>query len=343
MYTGEEQQRARPADRGEMSPPAQAPVRARSKRRRTATWMAVLLLLVCTGPLVARVLDRDGPTPVPQLLAFLPWFLVPGWLALFCAVLARRVVLSCWALALLVTTGWFLQPYGDGQTVPAEEPLAQVRVLTANLQFGRATDGLLEILRKERPHLVSLQECDQRCAAQLRDPEVRRAYPHQLITGTEPAEGSALLSVYPLSAEQRVPGQLSMPSAVADVEGNPVRVQVAHPMPPVPDSMDSWRRELGALRTMATQRGDTRTIIAGDFNASQEHAVFRTILDTGMRDSARLLGRSRTPTWPRPLAPPFGAQIDHVLVSERLTPVQAHFMKLPGSDHQALLVDVRLY
>lgn len=303
----------------------------------------MLLLLPGTVPLGARILDVDGPTPIPQLLAFLPWFLVPGWLALVCAVVARRLVLVGWSLALLGSTAWFLQPYGSGQTIPSEEPRAQVRVLTANLQFGQATDALLETLRTQRPHLVSVQECDQRCAAALRKPEVRRAYPHQLITGNEPAEGSAVLSVYPLTAGTRVPGQLSMPSAVADVEGIEVAVQVAHPMPPMPDSMDSWRRELGALRTMAAERGRTRTIIAGDFNASQDHAEFRAIVDTGMRDSARLLGRSRTATWPVPWAPPFGAQIDHVLVSEGLTPVDAQFLELSGSDHQALLVDVRLY
>lgn len=349
MRTGEEQRRSRPDDsdveyvRGRAPARARVRPRRRSGGRRAALWLAVPLLLGCTVPLVARALGRDGPTPVPQLLAFLPWFLVPGWLALVCAVIGRRLFVVAWALAMLGTTAWFLQPYGAGQTVPEQEPLAQVRVLTANLQFGRATEGLWEIMRGERPHLVAVQECDRRCAARLRQPRVRRAYPYQVITGNEPAEGSALLSVYPLRDVQRVPGQLSMPSAVADIEGTDVRVQVAHPMPPMPDSTDSWRSELAALRAMAAARGDTRTIIAGDFNASQDHAAFRQILDTGMRDSARLTGRSRTPTWPAPLAPPFGAQIDHILLSERLTPVHTRFVELPRSDHQGLLADVRIY
>lgn len=343
MYTGEQHQQSSAGSHASGGGPARVGVPARRGRRRTAFWFALLFLLTTTVPLLARVLDKDGPTPVPQLLAFLPWFLVPGWLALLCAVMARRVLLIGWALALLGTTAWFLQPYGAGQTIPPREPLAQVRVLTANLQFGRATDALLDHLRRERPHLVSLQECDHACATALREPEVQRAYPHQVITGTEPSEGSALLSVYPLAAGEQVPGQLSMPSAIAEVEGIDVRLQVAHPMPPLPDSMDSWRRELAALRTMAAERGETRTIIAGDFNATQDHSALRAIIDTGMRDSARLLGRSRTATWPVPPAPRLGAQIDHILVSEGLTPVDAQFLRLPGSDHQALLVDVRLY
>ncbi|MQS04424.1 endonuclease/exonuclease/phosphatase family protein, partial [Streptomyces sp. OF1] len=75
-----------------------------------------MLLLVCTAPLVARISDADGPTPLPQLLAFLPWLLVPGWLALFFAVLARRLLLVGWALAALGTIAWYLQPYGPSQT-----------------------------------------------------------------------------------------------------------------------------------------------------------------------------------------------------------------------------------
>ncbi|MBU7600517.1 endonuclease/exonuclease/phosphatase family protein [Streptomyces sp. P38-E01] len=343
MYTGESQHRSRYAPDRVAPSPARPAARSRRGRRSFAAWLAVLLLIPGTVPAVARAMDVDGPTPVPQLLAFLPWFLAPGWLALLAAVVARRFLLVAWSLALLGTTAWFLQPYGSGQTVPSREPSAQIRVLTANLRFGEAMDAFLEALRSHRPHLVSVQECDSGCARTLRSAEVRRTYPHQVITGNEPAEGSAVLSVYPLAAGARVPGELSMPSAVADVAGIDVRFQVAHPMPPMPDSMDSWRRELGALRAMASGRGETSTIMAGDFNASQDHAAFRAIVDTGMRDSARLLGRSRTPTWPVPFSPPLGAQIDHVLVSEGLTPVDAQFFELSGSDHQALLVDVRLY
>ncbi|MBB1262195.1 endonuclease/exonuclease/phosphatase family protein, partial [Streptomyces alkaliterrae] len=223
------------------------------------------------------------------------------------------------------------------------EPPAQIRVLTANLRQGQALDALLAALRQERPHLVSVQECDAECARRLRGSAVRDGHPYQVFAGDGAAEGSAILSTYPLSARPRVPGTLSMPGAVADVRGLPVRFQVAHPMPPEPLRLEVWRRELAALRTFAARRGGERTIIAGDFNATQDHAAFRAIVDTGMRDAARLAGRSRTATWPVPLAPRVGAQIDHVLVSERLVPVRARFLPLAGSDHLAVLVELRVY
>jgi endonuclease/exonuclease/phosphatase (EEP) superfamily protein YafD len=83
--------------------------------------------------------------------------------------------------------------------------------------------------------------------------------------------------------------------------------------------------------------------VAGDFNASQDHAAFRRILDAGVRDAARLAGSSRAPSWPARTTPAFGAQIDHVLVSEDFSARDARFLDLPGTDHRALLVDLTLY
>ncbi|WP_340556747.1 endonuclease/exonuclease/phosphatase family protein [Streptomyces sp. GSL17-111] len=323
------------------SVPPSGPGPGRRRFRRLAV-LGGTLLLPPSAALVARALDVDGPMPLPQLLAFLPWFLVPGWLALAVAAAARRPLLAGWSLAVLGSTAWFLQPYGPQVATPAGPPLAQVRVLSANLEFGGATGALLDVLRRERPHLVSVQECDRRCAEALDTPRLKDAYPYRVVRGSEPAEGSALLSVYPLSDVGHLPGQLSMPSAVADVAGVPVRVQVVHPMPPRLGSMDAWARDLETIRRAAERRSGTRTIVAGDFNASQDHAGFRAVLDTGLRDSARSVGHSRTPSWPAATTPLLGTQIDHVLVSERLTPVGAHFLDLPGTDHRALLADVQV-
>ncbi|OEV04388.1 hypothetical protein AN216_08955 [Streptomyces oceani] len=306
--------------------------------------LVVLLLLPVSVPLGFRLADADGPTPVPQLLAFLPWFLAPGWLALALTVLGRRWLAALWAVVVLALTAWFIQPYGADAPPPSDEPAtARFRVLTANLQYGQAVDPLLEVLRRERPQLVSVQECDQRCADELRSPEMREAYPHRVIVAGSAAEGSALLSTYRLRSTPPVEGLLSMPGAYADIAGTRVHVQVAHPMPPTPGDLPTWRAELANLRTYAADRAGQPTLIAGDFNATQDHAAFRALLDTGLRDAARLQGQSRTPTWPTATAPPLGAQLDHVLLSERFEAVDATFVDLADTDHRALLTDLKLY
>ncbi|WP_307841405.1 endonuclease/exonuclease/phosphatase family protein [Streptomyces endocoffeicus] len=316
------------------------------RARRWAAWCAMPPLAVVSAVVLCRAADTDGITPIPQLLAFLPWLLVPAALGLLLSTAARWPMGCGWALAAAAATGWFIQPYDGGGSPP--EPrgpvLARLRVMTANLEFGQAREGLLNALRRERPDLVAVQECDTRCAEALDSAAVRRAYPYRSVAlGNSAAAGSAILSRHPLTRTEGVRGTLRMPGAVVRVAGQRLRMQVAHPMPPMPGQLDLWRTELGRLRAYADERGEEPTLIAGDFNATQDHAAFRAVLDTGLRDSARATGVSRTPSWPSATTPVLGAQIDHVLVSRGLRPRTARFLDLPHTDHRALLVELDLY
>uniref|UniRef100_UPI0015F0D3F9 endonuclease/exonuclease/phosphatase family protein n=1 Tax=Streptomyces phytophilus TaxID=722715 RepID=UPI0015F0D3F9 len=301
-----------------------------------------LPLLVVSCVLAFRVGGGDGLTPLPQLAAFLPWLLVPGGVGLLLMAAARSRTGIVWALVAVAGTGWFVRPYESAADPPSSPPKAEFRLLSANLKFGDATPALRDALRRYEPDVALVQECDTRCVAALRTPELRAAYPYRVVDAGDPAEGSAVLSTYPLTEEPGVRGTLSMPAATARIGGERVRLQVVHPMPPTPGSMDAWRTELGYLRDAAGARGSAPTVFGGDFNSSQDHEAFRDILDTGLRDSAMLLGRSRTPTWPASTTPLFGAQIDHVLVSDRLSPAGIEFPELAGTDHRAVLVELQL-
>ncbi len=288
-----------------------------------------------------RIADVDGVTPVPQLLAFLPWLLVPVGAGLVAALLGRWWVGAGWGAVLLGAVAWFLGPYG-GSGQPAGPPVAEVRVLTSNVEFGQGTPGLVAAVRREQPDLVFVQECEYVCQTVLRR-ELGAAYPHRQVVEGGGSEGSVILSAFPLRSTGGVPGTMGMPGAVADVRGHAVRLQLAHPMPPLPGQLDLWRDELGALRDAAAEDRDTPTVLAGDFNASQDHAVFRRVLDTGLHDAARLAGSGRTATWPARTAPVFGAQIDHVLVSDDFAARRARFLDLDDTDHRALVVDLTLH
>ncbi|MFT2015914.1 endonuclease/exonuclease/phosphatase family protein [Streptomyces sp. 796.1] len=303
-----------------------------------------MLLGAVSVVLGCRAADTDGFTPVPQLLAFLPWLVVPTLAGLVCAGLARWPLGGGWAVLVLVVTGAYYGPYeGAGGRGPSGPAVAGVALLTANLEYGQATEGLLAVLREERPDLVAVQECDHRCATALTSREMRARYPYRNIVTGRPAQGSAILSAYPLRSTAGVPGSLAMPGAQVRIAGQWVRLQVAHPMPPEPGGVDLWRTELGRLRAYAERRGPTPTLIAGDFNATQDHAAFRELLDTGLRDSARLAGMARTPSWPTLTTPLFGTQIDHVLVSDAWSVRSARFLDLPDTDHRALLVELGLH
>lgn len=327
-------------------PPA-APV-TRRKTHGGKKGFAGLFLIGVTVVVVCRMFDSDGFTPVTQLLAFLPWLLVPTGFALLLSALARSWVGLVWGVVLLAALAWYIEPYGE-RTEPDGARVARLRVMTSNVRFGQGTDALIRAMHRERPDIVFVEECQVTCLASLRDvfgdlSGKNPAYPYRQGVEGYGSDGSVILSRYPLKAGEAIPATMGMPGAVADVDGRPVRLRLAHPMPPLPGRLDVWRRELGALRAYAAEDTRTPTIIAGDFNASQDHAAFRNIIDTGFSDAARLTGADRTPTWPSRTAPRVGSQIDHVLVSaEDFSAVTVRFVELSGTDHVAVIADLTLH
>ncbi|GAA2278413.1 membrane protein [Streptomyces ruber] len=328
--------------------------RKRTRGRRVAARCAGALLVGLSVLVGCRAAGTDGITPVPQLLAFLPWLLAPAGAALLLAALARWRTGAVWGVVVLGALAWFTAPYGETGD-PVGGPVAELRVLTANVQFGQAADALADAIRRHRPDIVFVPECEYTCVTRLGEAfggagdtgaADTVSYPYRRAVESYGSEGSLLLSRHRLTPAAGVPGTLGMPGATADVAGHRVRLQLAHPMPPLPGQLDTWRRELGALRAYAAADTATPTILAGDFNASQDHAAFRRLLDTGMSDAARLAGRSRTPTWPAPTARTvlaLGSQIDHVLVSRDFAAHRARFLDLAGTDHRALVVDLTLH
>ncbi|MFJ8073624.1 endonuclease/exonuclease/phosphatase family protein [Streptomyces sp. NPDC096176] len=321
------------------------PAGGRRAGRRATGWFAGLLLLGPTVVAACRTANTDGVTPVPQLLAFLPWLLLPAGAALLLALLARRRFLVGWAVAVLAVIGWFVRPYDSGLTDEPPGPVvAGVEVLTSNVEFGQAAEALVTTVRREQPDLVFVQECDRACSAVLEADVPRGDYPYRNVVEGAAASGSAILSKHPLRAAPGVDGTLAMPGAVAEISGRAVELQLAHPLPPVPGAVEDWRRELGLLRAYAAGTNGRPTVVAGDFNAGQDHAAFRRVLEAGrLRDSATLAGAARTPSWPADVRRPLGTQIDHVLVSEDFSVREARFLDLPETDHRSLLVELELH
>jgi len=311
-------------------------------RHRVTAWAAGLLMVVPALVTACRALNTDGMTPVPQLLSILPWLTVPAALALLLAAVTRRRILTFVAVLVLGTTAWSTVPYMPQAVIPYGLPLARVKVIAANVEFGQGTASLVEAVRRERPQLVFVSECDGACRSTLTR-TFAEALPHYASVEGEGSVGSILLSSYPLRDWRMIPAAMGMPGATAEIAGVPVRLQLTHPLPPVPGQVYLWKRELGRVKdTVAAQRTGPM-LVAGDFNASQDHAAFREILAAcGLQDAARRANRSRTPTWPTegPPLPPF-VQIDHVLVRD-FSVREVRFLDLAGSDHRAVLADLDL-
>ncbi|MEV6398516.1 endonuclease/exonuclease/phosphatase family protein [Streptomyces sp. NPDC051907] len=331
---------------GAASADAQEPPVSPSRGRRTAAWLAGLLLLVPTVVVGCRTAGVDGSTPLPQLLAFLPWLLAPAGAALLFALLARWRTGMVWSVVVLAVTGWFVRPYDTGLADDPPGPVvATLTVLTSNVEFGQATEGLIEVLQREQPDLVFVQECEYTCSKALSARVSRADYPYRNVIEGYAASGSAILSKRPLRPAPGIAATFAMPGSVADLGGDrTVNLQLAHPLPPIPRGVKKWRRELSMVRAYAAGVKGQTTLLAGDFNASQDHAAFRRVLEAGsLHDSAALAGASRTPSWPTSMPRPLGTQIDHVLISKDFSVVEARFLDLENTDHRSLLVELELH
>ncbi|WP_193312805.1 endonuclease/exonuclease/phosphatase family protein [Georgenia subflava] len=119
----------------------------------------------------------------------------------------------------------------------------------------------------------------------------------------------------------------------------PVVVGV-HVVPPASDNTDRWLRDLRAVRGLCTDRGPAGLVLAGDLNATLDHAPLQ---DLGRCTAAAVDGGvGGIATWPARLPSLIGSTIDHVLVDgDSFETTEALVVDRGDSDHRGLVVRVR--
>lgn len=280
-----------------------------------------------------------------QLISFTPylaaWAVVPVAVAL---VLRRRPAAVIAGLVAL-TMGVVVAP----RALPADPPTAggpMVRVLTANLLAGTAdATNLVRLVRDHGVDVLALQEFTPSAKDELHRLGLGDLLPYRLVATEVGPTGSGLYSRFPISGGgiRRNEGGFSQAYGTLAVPGTPpVKVESAHPMSPYSlSALRWWWTDLRA-QPPATPGGELR-ILAGDFNATLDHAPLRALLATGYVDAADAAGTGLTGTWgpyDGDLIPP--VVIDHVLVDQRIVVSGASVHPLPGSDHRAVLAELRL-
>jgi endonuclease/exonuclease/phosphatase family metal-dependent hydrolase len=222
-----------------------------------------------------------------------------------------------------------------------------LRVLTANLLVGRAEAGAVaDLVRSTDADVLFVQELTDEAEVRLERAGLNDLFAHRLTHSVAVGpRGSGIYARYPLTCEApaepasaaQITAGLHLPS------GQVVRLVCVHAPSPKPlwnqHATARWNGELAALPAP----GGPPLILAGDFNATLDHAQFRRLLHRGLVDAASQTGNGLMPTWgPRAQRRPAVLAIDHILVDAQCAVLSTSAHRLSGSDHRALFARLRL-
>ena len=315
--------------------------------------LLALLLLPAVALTLARLLGLESVSAV-RLVSFTPLAL-PAYaaaLVLLAAALLRRPARRGRVLVVAlapVLIGLGLHAWWVGPLVVGERPPTEGRtwsVLTSNLLAGQG-DGLavLRTALAEDVDVLVLQEVTRDALAALDRAGLAEAYPHRIGEAVPEGrtDGTLVLSRTPLGDPVRV--ATDMQSWAVDVTdpdgGDPVRVLAVHPA--APTDVSAWRRDHAAV--LAAAEDLDVDLVVGDLNATLDHDPVRTLVDRGWRGATEEANGGWQPTWPSnglfeslPL-PPL-VQIDHVLTGPDWVGTASRPLRVEGTDHLALLVEV---
>ena len=309
-------------------------------------------------------LSRIGWTSAALLLATVAARLRPMRalpIAIGITALERRALLAAYPIALFaILTGrpalagvvgalaahhtrQGLRERGGRRPHPIEPGSLRMRLVTANLlcsnpDIGRAAAEIAD----EDADVVVLQEVTPEVLATLRASPLWTAYPHRRAAERPGFHGAATLSRWPIlgHALLDVAGTPMLRTDIATAHG-PVRVINVHTVAPLTRAhARRWVQQVERLQALADADA-TPVILAGDFNATGDHAPFRRLLTGGLRDASDAVGSGAGSTWPagHRVLPPL-LRLDHVVTSADVEVGALSRVPTTGSDHARLVADL---
>ncbi|MFV0252571.1 MAG: endonuclease/exonuclease/phosphatase family protein [Beutenbergiaceae bacterium] len=293
------------------------------------------------------IVGLSHTTPVLQAIS-LRGLLAAGTLGLAALALISAVVLrlagtavpQLWGLAALagIVGGGHLGVLierGVADEAFATKPDGAIDVLTVNtLGTAGGTDGLVGLIDELNPDVVALQETMPEQAESIAADVLGDYQVFTHTTGPQPVQGTALLVSVDLGDYRQTEAPATTFGGVwaVPVTGEGPDLLSVHLVPPIPELVETWAAELTSLTQMCDRVPGM--IMAGDFNATVDHAVIR---DAGCVDAS--IGVGGRGTWPAGRSPWLGAPIDHVLVDPGVwRPAAARVLEAPDAgDHRAVL------
>ena len=334
------------------APPDELPGRTRPPVRPVRLALALVIVVVAALVLLPDLLGLDHRSPFAQLVSFRP-AMVAGLLVLAVAAMVVAVIrkrgwtLPAGLLAVAAVGGAMVLPRAlPAPDVPEPDaPAARtLTVLSFNTYEGQAdVDAVAALIRSSRPDLIALPES----AARYRDrlAPLRPGLPVHPVPRARPRRpgrhgGRARRPRRRRGAgrpQRRRSRPSRSPAAASATCGSSPSTRSRRP----PATIPQWSSDLATLDRWCADRQAGPVIVAGDFNATLDHSVFRD-----GDDRVRRRGRADRRGPGGHLAEPFprwlGPQIDHVLITGGITAETLSVHDIPGSDHRAVVTRLRL-
>ncbi|MFT4167423.1 MAG: endonuclease/exonuclease/phosphatase family protein [Microlunatus sp.] len=281
---------------------------------------------------------------VPALLAsFIPYgllFWLPAVLfSTIAAVRARRshvlARVSLLLLALVTIAGLLTSVVWEGPAFVPTSSAARtepVTVVSLNVRHGGAS-----------PEQVAAQAAGADVAlfveatpewVQALPESFRRDFPHAVGAALQYDSGSVIFSRDPITSTEALPASsFQQWSAIVNTpQLGPVRMVSVHPCNPY-CGPGMWTTEHTELHTWLQRQDDQPTVVAGDFNAVDDHKPMRELYADGWHSAANLAGAGFVRTYPADRRFPPLIGIDHILVNDKLTATSFETFLVPGTDH----------
>jgi endonuclease/exonuclease/phosphatase (EEP) superfamily protein YafD len=316
--------------------------------RSVAAFTALGALLAIPG-LIATFLRIVPPSDDATALvaAFISYGLFGYALALLCfgiaLVTSRRkaalaVVTAVLAGLLALQLSWLAPLF-----VPDDRPATSrsFTVFSLNLYQGLAEPQ--EVAQQAaRADVVILVEATPEALQALKAFDWDARFPYSVGDANDDGvSDTAIYSRFPLSDSASLPPtsfqQYVTTVSVPDL--GDVRVISAHPCNPY-CGFGRWASEHAVLRAAVQENLRERLLVAGDFNAVDDHGPIRALVRDGLTSATDIVGAGWLPTYPANRTLPPLLPIDHVMVNDRLTATSISTVRIKGTDHRGLVATI---
>jgi endonuclease/exonuclease/phosphatase (EEP) superfamily protein YafD len=298
--------------------------------------------------LAMRYWPGDRLLPIRLMNYLMPWFLLVLVPALLIAALMRRG----WLAAVLATPVLLISMNHPSLFLPRARDTRYgssiIKIMSYNVQRRNGNvDGVSELILREKPDIVLLQELNRSRVDSLVD-SLELLYPDSDSNfAYEEGLRQAVFCRYEILSSQALPDKGRAQKLSIDIASTPLTVFNIHPYRRL-----GWHRrynQMSKLMSEDIEGGKTPVILGGDFNTT-EHSETGRIVNKSLRNAHREVGRGFGFTYPysaRLFGRHFHAfpvvRIDHIYFSEHFIPISARTLdETGGSDHYPVVAELRL-